>query len=80
MLQTWYHTGTTRRVRARARVRVCRYLGVPAVRFTQAGEDDGVRRALAGEYTVRLGVRQTGRGGGMGMQQGFAEVKLLAVE
>jgi hypothetical protein len=41
------------------------------VRFTQAGKD-GVRRALAGEYKVRFGVRETAAGGG-----GFAETKLV---
>ena len=35
---------------------------------------DGTRAALAGEYTVRFGVRETVRGG-----MGFAEQALLAV-
>jgi len=43
------------------------YLGAQGVRFTQAGAD-GVRRALAGEYKVRFGVRETAAGG-----MGFAE-------
>ncbi len=47
------------------------YLGAQGVRFTQAGKD-GVRRALAGEYKVRFGVRETAAGGG-----GFAETKLV---
>ena len=47
------------------------YLGAQGVRFTQAGED-GVRRALGGEYTVRFGVRETAAGG-----MGFAETKLV---
>ncbi len=48
------------------------YLGAQGVRFTQAGAD-GVRRALAGEYTVRFGVKE---GAALGM--GYAEVKLVA--
>ena len=47
------------------------YLGAQGVRFTQA-DKDGVRRALAGEYKVRFGVRETAAGGG-----GFAETKLV---
>ena len=43
------------------------YLGAQGVRFTQAGVD-GVRRALAGEYSVRFGVAETAAGG-----MGFAE-------
>lgn len=48
------------------------YLGAQGVRFTQAGSD-GVRRVLAGEYTVRFGVREAASSG-----MGFAEVKVLA--
>ena len=51
------------------------YLGAQGVRFTQAGKDDGVRRALPGEYTARFGVRETAAGGGMG----YAELKVSAV-
>jgi hypothetical protein len=47
------------------------YLGAQGVRFTQAGED-GVRRALAGEYRVRFGVEATAAGGG-----GFAETRFV---
>ena len=47
------------------------YLGAQGVRFTQAGQD-GVRRALGGEYRVRFGVRETASEG-----MGFAEVPLL---
>jgi beta-D-xylosidase 4 len=48
------------------------YLGAQGVRFTQAGED-GVRRVLKGEYTVRFGVKETAAGG-----MGFAERKFIA--
>ena len=47
------------------------YLGAQGVAFTQAGTD-GVRRALAGEYTVRFGVKETAAGG-----MGFAERKFV---
>jgi hypothetical protein len=47
------------------------YLGAQGVAFTQAGTD-GVRRALAGEYTVRFGVKETAAHG-----MGFAERKLV---
>jgi hypothetical protein len=46
------------------------YLGAQGVRFTQAGVD-GIRRALAGDYTVRFGVRETAALGG-----GFAEFRV----
>jgi hypothetical protein len=58
------------RVHVRAGETVTVYLGAQGVRFTQAGAD-GVRRALAGEYTVRFGVRETAAGGG-----GFAEARV----
>ena len=48
------------------------YLGAQGVRFTQAGPD-GARRALAGNYTVRFGVRETASQG-----MGFAEAPLEA--
>ena len=48
------------------------YLGAQGVRFTQAGVD-GVRRVLAGEYTVRFGVRETAAFG-----MGFAEAHFSA--
>jgi hypothetical protein len=48
------------------------YLGAQGVRFTQAGED-GVRRALRGDYTVRFGVKESAA---LGM--GFAEVRVVA--
>ena len=60
------------RVHVAAGQTVTVYLGAQGVRFTPAGVD-GVRRALAGEYTVRFGVAETVAGGG-----GFAEVKVLA--
>jgi pre-mRNA-splicing factor SYF2/beta-D-xylosidase 4 len=61
------------RVFVRAGQTVTVYLGAQGVSFTQAGAD-GVRHALAGEYTVRFGVQQTAAGG-----MGFAEQRLLAV-
>ena len=42
------------------------YLGAQGVRFTQAG-DDGVRRALPGEYRVQFGIPETAS------SMGFAE-------
>ena len=48
------------------------YLGAQGVRFTQAGAD-GVRRPLAGEYTVRFGLRESAS---LGM--GFAERRVVA--
>jgi len=47
------------------------YLGAQGAAFTQAGAD-GVRRALAGVYTVRFGVRETAA---LGM--GFAETTVV---
>ena len=58
------------RVFVPAGVTVTVYLGAQGVRFTQAGED-GVRRFLPGDYTVRFGVRETLEHG-----MGFAEFKL----
>jgi pre-mRNA-splicing factor SYF2/beta-D-xylosidase 4 len=49
------------------------YLGAQGVRFTQANKA-GVREVLRGEYTVRLGVKETAA---LGM--GFAEFKVQAV-
>lgn len=46
------------------------YLGAQGVRFTQAGVD-GVRRALAGEYVVSFGVRESAA---LGM--GYAETRI----
>jgi hypothetical protein len=47
------------------------YLGAQGVRFTQA-DQDGIRRVLPGEYTVRFGVEATAAHG-----MGFAESKLV---
>jgi hypothetical protein len=61
------------RVHVRAGETVTVYLGAQGVRFTQPDAVTGVRRALAGEYTARFGVRETAEGG-----SGFAEVRFSA--
>ena len=48
-------------------------LGASPLAFTQVGAD-GARRVWPGEYTVRMGVRETARFG-----QGYAEVGLTAI-
>jgi hypothetical protein len=58
------------RVFVRAGETVTVYLGAQGVRFTQA-DKDGVRRFLAGDYTVRFGVREAAASG-----MGFAELPL----
>ena len=60
------------RVFVRAGETVTVYLGAQGVRFTQAGAD-GVRRALAGEYTARFGVKESAA---LGM--GYAELAIRA--